>query len=104
MSENKQRYDGGSPWVWGYVRGGLIGATVVDGELVPEEAVQFAVYGWDESGAWAYKGEADIINLDEHLTAADGYLMCGFLDWDKGAYHPFPGCGATTLTVPESPA
>lgn len=99
----RQVYDGGAPWVWGYIRGGLVGATVVDDALVPEDDVQIAVYGWDVSGDWVYKGEAELINVDELLTAGDGCLCAAFLDYEKGAYHPFPGCGASSLTIPSAP-
>ena len=100
----RQGYDGGAPWIWGYIRGGLVGATVSGGVLVPEEDVQIAVYGWDDDGVWVYTGEAELSPVDEFLTASDGFLCAAFLDYEKGVYHPFPGCGVTSLTIPDAPS
>lgn len=104
MSENtRHSYAIGNPWIFGYLRSGMTGATVVDGELVPEED-DIAVFGWDDEGKWVYKGEATVVNVDENLTAGQGTLCAAFLDPERGQYHPFPGCGTTELTIPDAPS
>lgn len=103
MSENtRQSAPIGNPVIWGYLRGGLTGATVNEGKLEPETA-QLAVYGWDAAGEWVYKGEATVVNVDEDLTAGVKTLCMCFLDPERGEYHPIPGCAGTTLTIPDAP-